>query len=369
MQEQKQDIEASFEELKSDLKSQKKMHTEECDNLTQKLEDITNKLTLKSSEQDEFEDGMKDLNKSHEAEMDSTKDQIRELESIVEKLTLKTAEIESEETAYAENLDKLQKELSTKQELLAESEESRKKDEAGRSELEQSVSQLEDRCENLQREISVITEANASSMEDLQQELSCAATKYKDALPENSNLQSSVTCMERSKEKVEESLLSEMKNLEKMVDDLTQAKEKAALHQQNAAASEEYKAKINDLTIKLARAQEHEAELKLKSRESLNSNSSAMAEVEKLSDERNVLKMAEEELHVRLSSANDEVVRYRQLYNESQKERKAAEEEKDALVSQVDMEADKRQSTIIAKIHSESKLSEVREEAAERRRE
>ena len=80
------------------------------------------------------------------------------------------------------------------------------------------------------------------------------------------------------------------------------------------------------------------------------------------------MKSNEGELEERLAATTTELQRFKQLYSESKSERKALEQDRESLASQVDLEAEKRQTAVMAKVQSESKLSEVREEAQELRK-
>ena len=425
MQEQKESVEASFETLKSEMDAQKQAHDEECTGLNNQVKTLTDEKetveasfeTLKSemdaqkqsdaevtaqlktelenakesctslqSEKEALEYKLKEAGESNTAERDAAAEKISELQSLVEDLTLKTATIQSEESAYLDKLEALEKELNEKQKLLEESANAKEDLEGTRNQLQDNVTDLEKRCEALQKEVSALNELNSNSVADLESKLSAATLKYDEALADASKataaMESAKTELEdqrKDHEEKEGSLASKISELEQDLATVTEDKssvetrlqeagEEMAALRSKATGAEASKATISDLRAALKRAQENEAELKMKSRESLNSCNTAMEEVRKLASESEAMKSNEGELEERLAATTTELQRFKQLYSESKSERKALEQDRESLASQVDLEAEKRQTAVMAKVQSESKLSEVREEAQELRK-
>ena len=408
IQEQKETVEASFESFKSEMDVQKQAHTEECGQLNDQIKTIQGqKETVEASfesfksemdvqkqahsaqlvaEKETFEHEMAMLKENHKTEMDAATVKISELQALVKDLEMKAARIESEESAYVGKLEVLENRLIEKQELLTGAEESKKEAESDRDQLAQAVSELERTCEELQNEASAIRAANSESMEDLKSKLSAATTKYEEAVHENDrvnavadSLTSELALVKQGQVELEESLKTKIADLEHGLERtsaeksevekaLEEAKEGLSANDNNAAIAKNKEAKIRNLENALKKAQEAEAELKMKSRESLSSCNTALEEIEKLNNESQAMKATEEDLRAQITSTNDELGRFKQLYTESQGERKALEKEKESLLSQIDAEAEKRQAAIMTKVQSESKLSEVREEALELRK-
>ena len=408
LQEQKETVEASFESFKSEMDAQKQAHTEECGQLNDQIKTIQGqKETVEASfesfksemdvqkqahsaqlvaEKETFEHEMAMLKENHKTEMDAATVKISELQALVKDLEMKAARIESEESAYVGKLEVLENRLIEKQELLTGAEESKKEAESDRDQLAQAVSELERTCEELQNEASAIRAANSESMEDLKSKLSAATTKYEEAVHENDrvnavadSLTSELALVKQGQVELEESLKTKIADLEHGLERtsaeksevekaLEEAKEGLSANDNNAAIAKNKEAKIRNLENALKKAQEAEAELKMKSRESLSSCNTALEEIEKLNNESQAMKATEEDLRAQITSTNDELGRFKQLYTESQGERKALEKEKESLLSQIDAEAEKRQAAIMTKVQSESKLSEVREEALELRK-
>ncbi|QDZ25117.1 kinesin [Chloropicon primus] len=407
IQEQKETVEASFESFKSEVDAQKQAHAVECGQLNDQIKTIQEqKETVEASfesfksemdaqkqahtaqllaEKEAFENEMTMLKESHEAEMDAATAKISELQALVEDLEMKAASIESEENAYLGKLEVLENQLIEKQELLTGAEESKKETESDRDQLAQAVTELERTCEELQNEVSTIRAANSEFMEDLKSKLSATTTKYEEAVHENDranavadSLTSELAEVKQGRVELEKSLKAKITDLEHGLERasaekseaekaLEEAKEELSANDNNASVAEAQKAKIRNLENALKKAQEAEAELKMKSRESLSSCNTALEEVEKLNSESQAMKAAEEDLRAQIASTNDELGRFKQLYTESQGERKALEKEKESLLSQIDSEAEKRQAAIMTKVQSESKLSQVREEVLELR--
>ena len=386
MQEQKESVEASFETLKSEMDAQKQAHDEVTAQLKTELENAKESCTSLQSEKEALEYKLKEAGESNTAERDAAAEKISELQSLVEDLTLKTATIQSEESAYLDKLEALEKELNEKQKLLEESANAKEDLEGTRNQLQDNVTDLEKRCEALQKEVSALNELNSNSVADLESKLSAATLKYDEALADASKataaMESAKTELEdqrKDHEEKEGSLASKISELEQDLATVTEDKssvetrlqeagEEMAALRSKATGAEASKATISDLRAALKRAQENEAELKMKSRESLNSCNTAMEEVRKLASESEAMKSNEGELEERLAATTTELQRFKQLYSESKSERKALEQDRESLASQVDLEAEKRQTAVMAKVQSESKLSEVREEAQELRK-
>ena len=378
MEEQKSQVESSLETLKSDMDSQKQAHAQECEQLNDlmsKLEETQNALSETTDERDELGRKAAKLEMDHKLEMDNAQEEINKLQSLVESLTMKTAKIESEESAVLEKLSTLEKEMIEKEQLMAGSEEKRKEMELSKIDLEQNVMELEEKCQELENELSEVNKYNSDQVEELRAELESASSKYQKLEAKNKEVVDSMSAQieedKNSKDELQQTLQSRISDLTRIVETLHEEKAQletaVASSENDALALKKYEEKISGLESALQKAQQNETELRLKSRESLNSCNTAMEEIAKLSTESNSLKVAEEELQLKLSAANDELARFRQLYSESQNERKALENEKGDLQSQVDVEAEKRQNAIMAKVQSESKLSEVQEEAVELR--
>ena len=378
MEEQKSQVESSLETLKSDMDSQKQAHAQECEQLNDlmsKLEETQNALSETTDERDELGRKAAKLEMDHKLEMDNAQEEINKLQSLVESLTMKTAKIESEESAVLEKLSTLEKEMIEKEQLMAGSEEKRKEMELSKIDLEQNVMELEEKCQELENELSEVNKYNSDQVEELRAELESASSKYQKLEAKNKEVVDSMSAQieedKNSKDELQQTLQSRISDLTRIVETLHEEKAQletaVASSENDALALKKYEEKISGLESALQKAQQNETELRLKSRESLNSCNTAMEEIAKLSTESNSLKVAEEELQLKLSAANDELARFRQLYSESQNERKALEKEKGDLQSQVDVEAEKRQNAIMAKVQSESKLSEVQEEAVELR--
>ena len=386
MQEQKESVEASFETLKSEMDAQKQSDAEVTAQLKTELENAKESCTSLQSEKEALEYKLKEAGESNTAERDAAAEKISELQSLVEDLTLKTATIQSEESAYLDKLEALEKELNEKQKLLEESANAKEDLEGTRNQLQDNVTDLEKRCEALQKEVSALNELNSNSVADLESKLSAATLKYDEALADASKataaMESAKTELEdqrKDHEEKEGSLASKISELEQDLATVTEDKssvetrlqeagEEMAALRSKATGAEASKATISDLRAALKRAQENEAELKMKSRESLNSCNTAMEEVRKLASESEAMKSNEGELEERLAATTTELQRFKQLYSESKSERKALEQDRESLASQVDLEAEKRQTAVMAKVQSESKLSEVREEAQELRK-
>ena len=383
---EKETVEASFETLKSKMDAQKQAHDEVTAQLKTELENAKESCTSLQSEKEALEYKLKEAGESNTAERDAAAEKISELQSLVEDLTLKTATIQSEESAYLDKLEALEKELNEKQKLLEESANAKEDLEGTRNQLQDNVTDLEKRCEALQKEVSALNELNSNSVADLESKLSAATLKYDEALADASKataaMESAKTELEdqrKDHEEKEGSLASKISELEQDLATVTEDKssvetrlqeagEEMAALRSKATGAEASKATISDLRAALKRAQENEAELKMKSRESLNSCNTAMEEVRKLASESEAMKSNEGELEERLAATTTELQRFKQLYSESKSERKALEQDRESLASQVDLEAEKRQTAVMAKVQSESKLSEVREEAQELRK-
>ena len=383
---EKETVEASFETLKSEMDAQKQAHDEVTAQLKTELENAKESCTSLQSEKEALEYKLKEAGESNTAERDAAAEKISELQSLVEDLTLKTATIQSEESAYLDKLEALEKELNEKQKLLEESANAKEDLEGTRNQLQDNVTDLEKRCEALQKEVSALNELNSNSVADLESKLSAATLKYDEALADASKataaMESAKTELEdqrKDHEEKEGSLASKISELEQDLATVTEDKssvetrlqeagEEMAALRSKATGAEASKATISDLRAALKRAQENEAELKMKSRESLNSCNTAMEEVRKLASESEAMKSNEGELEERLAATTTELQRFKQLYSESKSERKALEQDRESLASQVDLEAEKRQTAVMAKVQSESKLSEVREEAQELRK-
>ena len=383
---EKETVEASFETLKSEMDAQKQSDAEVTAQLKTELENAKESCTSLQSEKEALEYKLKEAGESNTAERDAAAEKISELQSLVEDLTLKTATIQSEESAYLDKLEALEKELNEKQKLLEESANAKEDLEGTRNQLQDNVTDLEKRCEALQKEVSALNELNSNSVADLESKLSAATLKYDEALADASKataaMESAKTELEdqrKDHEEKEGSLASKISELEQDLATVTEDKssvetrlqeagEEMAALRSKATGAEASKATISDLRAALKRAQENEAELKMKSRESLNSCNTAMEEVRKLASESEAMKSNEGELEERLAATTTELQRFKQLYSESKSERKALEQDRESLASQVDLEAEKRQTAVMAKVQSESKLSEVREEAQELRK-
>ena len=278
--------------------------------------------------------------------------------------------------------DKLEATMNANEDLKGKNE--RAGQEAGK--LRDEVAALEAALEEATRTI----ERTRRAYEEVQADLAAHA-KMCDELSGNvMEITNRLSTMQKQKETVEasfETLKSEMDaqkeahnnectQLSDQIQTVQQEKEsveaKLAALKSDVAAQREAsnrsradEAKILELESALAKARQAEAELKMKTRESLSSCNTAMEEVKKLEAESSRARKTEEDLEDKLREAEGELQRFRRLYAESQQERQDLERERSSLASQLDSECEKRQAAIMAKVQSESKLSEAREEARE----
>ena len=278
--------------------------------------------------------------------------------------------------------DKLEATMNANEDLKGKNE--RAGQEAGK--LRDEVAALEAALEEATRTI----ERTRRAYEEVQADLAAHA-KMCDELSDNvMEITNRLSTMQKQKETVEasfETLKSEMDaqkeahnnectQLSDQIQTVQQEKEsveaKLAALKSDVAAQREAsnrsradEAKILELESALAKARQAEAELKMKTRESLSSCNTAMEEVKKLEAESSRARKTEEDLEDKLREAEGELQRFRRLYAESQQERQDLERERSSLASQLDSECEKRQAAIMAKVQSESKLSEAREEARE----
>ena len=278
--------------------------------------------------------------------------------------------------------DKLEATMNANEDLKGKNE--RAGQEAGK--LRDEVAALEAALEEATRTI----ERTQRAYEEVQADLAAHA-KMCDELSDNvMEITNRLSTMQKQKETVEasfETLKSEMDaqkeahnnectQLSDQIQTVQQEKQsveaKLAALKSDVAAQREAsnrsradEAKILELESALAKARQAEAELKMKTRESLSSCNTAMEEVKKLEAESSRARKTEEDLEDKLREAEGELQRFRRLYAESQQERQDLERERSSLASQLDSECEKRQAAIMAKVQSESKLSEAREEARE----
>ena len=278
--------------------------------------------------------------------------------------------------------DKLEATMNANEDLKGKNE--RAGQEAGK--LRDEVAALEAALEEATRTI----ERTRRAYEEVQADLAAHA-KMCDELSDNvMEITNRLSTMQKQKETVEasfETLKSEMDaqkeahnnectQLSDQIQTIQQEKQsveaKLAALKSDVAAQREAsnrsradEAKILELESALAKARQAEAELKMKTRESLSSCNTAMEEVKKLEAESSRARKTEEDLEDKLREAEGELQRFRRLYAESQQERQDLERERSSLASQLDSECEKRQAAIMAKVQSESKLSEAREEARE----
>ena len=278
--------------------------------------------------------------------------------------------------------DKLEATMNANEDLKGKNE--RAGQEAGK--LRDEVAALEAALEEATRTI----ERTRRAYEEVQADLAAHA-KMCDELSDNvMEITNRLSTMQKQKETVEasfETLKSEMDaqkeahnnectQLSDQIQTVQQEKQsveaKLAALKSDVAAQREAsnrsradEAKILELESALAKARQAEAELKMKTRESLSSCNTAMEEVKKLEAESSRARKTEEDLEDKLREAEGELQRFKRLYAESQQERQDLERERSSLASQLDSECEKRQAAIMAKVQSESKLSEAREEARE----
>ena len=412
MQKQKETVEASFETLKSEMDAQKEAHKLEMDGAAQKIGDLqslVDELTMKAtrieSEESAYVEKVQTLEKelaeksgileqSHEVAVKAEEEAGRlrsDLANLRESYDAAQEDLAALRASNEDSVAELRSELSAAAQRYENAAEEAKaeasRQEGLREELEDSLKSVISGLEaDLQsaRQDRMSVEAN---MESLKSEIAAKTQAHNDECTE---LNGQIKTIQQEKKTVEasfETLKSEMDaqkeahnnectQLSDQIQTVQQEKQsveaKLAALKSDVAAQREAsnrsradEAKILELESALAKARQAEAELKMKTRESLSSCNTAMEEVKKLEAESSRARKTEEDLEDKLREAEGELQRFRRLYAESQQERQDLERERSSLASQLDSECEKRQAAIMAKVQSESKLSEAREEARE----
>ena len=412
IQEQKETVEASFDTLKSEMDAQKEAHKLEMDGAAQKIGDLqslVDELTMMAtrieSEESAYVEKVQTLEKelaeksgileqSHEVAVKAEEEAGRlrsDLANLRESYDAAQEDLAALRASNEDSVAELRSELSAAAQRYENAAEEAKaeasRQEGLREELEDSLKSVISGLEaDLQsaRQDRMSVEAN---MESLKSEIAAKTQAHNDECTE---LNGQIKTIQQEKETVEasfETLKSEMDaqkeahnnectQLSDQIQTVQQEKQsveaKLAALKSDVAAQREAsnrsradEAKILELESALAKARQAEAELKMKTRESLSSCNTAMEEVKKLEAESSRARKTEEDLEDKLREAEGELQRFKRLYAESQQERQDLERERSSLASQLDSECEKRQAAIMAKVQSESKLSEAREEARE----
>ena len=114
----------------------------------------------------------------------------------------------------------------------------------------------------------------------------------------------------------------------------------------------------------LLAAQAREAALQMKRRQSLSDEAEAKAALSLAEGRCAEAEASRDAMANKLSALHDELGRVKHLYAQSQEERRQQDGEYERLANQVEVEAARRQSAVMAKVQSEAKRAEAEDEAA-----
>ena len=306
----------AYEEVQADLAAHAKM----CDELSDNVMEITNRLSTMQKQKETVEASFETLKSEMDAQKEAHNNECTQLSDQIQT-------VQQEKESVEANMESLKSEIAAKTQAH------------------------NDECTELNGQIKTIQEQKETveaSFETLKSEMDAQKEAHNN---ECTQLSDQIQTVQQEKQSVEAKLAA--------------LKSDVAAQREASNRSRADEAKILELESALAKARQAEAELKMKTRESLSSCNTAMEEVKKLEAESSRARKTEEDLEDKLREAEGELQRFKRLYAESQQERQDLERERSSLASQLDSECEKRQAAIMAKVQSESKLSEAREEARE----
>ena len=306
----------AYEEVQADLAAHAKM----CDELSDNVMEITNRLSTMQKQKETVEASFETLKSEMDAQKEAHNNECTQLSDQIQT-------VQQEKESVEANMESLKSEIAAKTQAH------------------------NDECTELNGQIKTIQqekETVEASFETLKSEMDAQKEAHNN---ECTQLSDQIQTVQQEKQSVEAKLAA--------------LKSDVAAQREASNRSRADEAKILELESALAKARQAEAELKMKTRESLSSCNTAMEEVKKLEAESSRARKTEEDLEDKLREAEGELQRFKRLYAESQQERQDLERERSSLASQLDSECEKRQAAIMAKVQSESKLSEAREEARE----